>query len=523
MVIFVQIFLLFFVQHAMSFGSPNFKYDWDIVKNLDPKKDTARQIYTELTSNNRCDIPIFNGKVKSKLFREKYWNKSPFLIRGGAIDWPAAKMWTKEYLIEKYGDIYTQIGTSQGIIRNHGTGNKFVKFGDYVKRVWGSRECKDDLRWCGEENNQSKYGEEKYLFDRDNFMKQATKLGIHREMIYPSFFKTSEIASKEYTTSYVKEVRKKFPWAPILGGPTMTSKQLKTATPYMFLTPKYDRLVGVAMHQHTDGWNAQVKGNGSKLWIMYPPQVRPGPEHPIKSKWCCGEDSWFQKYIPDLLADKSHGPGSLKPLFCVQQTGDVLYVPEWWHHGTLSGPGPTGKSGIVGVANQLTQPSGELRFLYFARYLLDAGNHYADEHMLHNITEDGPVGPIHPKFLPYEKQKQALSLLSAGKQLLRHHMKVGSTSSIEATKQLLNTCMEELRRTYDLKSNETNSFKISETAIYKEAKELAEQQLKSVALDAQASAHLANLADLRNETFTALYHIRNGKGCIHIFLELLFP
>jgi hypothetical protein len=58
----------------------------------------------------------------------------------------------------------------------------------------------------------------------------------------------------------------------------MTSKQLKTATPYMFLTPKYDRLVGVAMHQHTDGWNAQVKGNGSKLWIMYPPQVRPGPE-----------------------------------------------------------------------------------------------------------------------------------------------------------------------------------------------------------------------------------------------------
>ena len=410
-------------QTTLGFGN----YDW--VKDLDPEKDLVRQLFTKLTESNECDLPVFHGKISAREFRTKYWNKSPFLIRGGANNWPGKKKWTKDYLIENFGSIRTQIGTSQGIIRNGGQGNEYIGFGDYVENVWGVKDCEDDHRWCGAQDNRSKYDEEKYLFDRQNFMEQAQTLGINMDMNFPAFFRTSEVASKTYSTNHAEEARTKYgidlrriqrprgqqdggeggpggggpggggpggggpggggpggggpggggPGGPNggpggqpgpgagQGGPNGGAppngegqqkapegnerpKELPVSTVYMFLTPKYDRLVGVGMHQHTDGWNAQVTGDGTKLWVMYPPQVRPGPEHPVRRKWCCGEDSWVRKYLAELLADKTYGPGHQKPLLCAQQTGDILYVPEWWNHATLSGPGPTGKSGIAGVA-----------------------------------------------------------------------------------------------------------------------------------------------------------------------------
>ena len=122
-------------------------------------------------------------------FRKKYWNKSPFLVRGGANDWPGRNKWTKEYLISQFGGIQTQIGTSQGIIRNGGQGDEFILFGEYVEKVWGVKDCADDRRWCDyaerHNNHSSIYGEEKYLFDRQNFMQQAQTLGINMDMNFP--------------------------------------------------------------------------------------------------------------------------------------------------------------------------------------------------------------------------------------------------------------------------------------------------------------------------------------------------
>ena len=465
--------------------------DHEIIENLNPDQDIVQQLYETLTTSNRCDIPILEGKLSSRQFRLKYWNKSPVIIRNAAKNWPGATKWTKEYLIDQFGEIRTQYGTSQGIIKNGGQGNEWIDFGDYVENVWGEKECAEDPKWCPvNSKNQSHLGEEKYLFDRENFMKQAALNGINMDMNFPAFFRTSEIASERYAEQSKRQVDEMLGGGGQLrqqprdgNGPDGTGggreKHSTISTVYMFLTPKYERLVGVGLHQHTDGWNAQVAGEGSKLWFMYPPQVRPGPEHPVRRTWCCGEDSWVRHYLPKLLADKTHGPGNLKPLLCTQQTGDIVYIPEWWTHGTLSGQGPTGKSGLVGVASQLVEPSGELRALYQARSLLRQSQEMKDSRVT-NLARN----------------------------MLRDHVKTQSISSQSSQVDLLNSLMEDL---YKMEEEGTSSLSMVEKEEYKEALDLVDSMLKYNKKNGVNHAHASKLANFRNDSSTSLFHIRSGK------------
>ena len=488
--------------------------DWEIVDNLDPNRDTVRQLFEALTTSERCDIPVLEGKLSSREFRLKYWNKSPVIIRNAAKNWPGASKWTKDYLIRKFGGISTQYGTSTGIIRNGGQGNEHIDFGDYVEMVWGKKECANDPRWCpADSTNATLLGEEKYLFDRENFMKKAAVAGINMDMNFPAFFRTAEVASERYSTQHEKKVENLMragnmdgnfqqrpfdelgsgPIAlppdglPRRGGPKLnTARQGKDSdnekpisTVYMFLTPKYERLVGVGMHQHTDGWNAQVAGEGSKLWFLYPPQLRPGPEHPVQREWCCGEDSWIRHYLPTLLADKTRGPGNLKPLLCTQQTGDIVYIPEWWNHGTLSGPGPTGKSGLVGVAAQLVEPSGELRELYQARSMLREAQQMGEQ-----------------------------TLADAARKMFRDHVKKESLYSFASANELLNDLMGKM---YKLEATGANTKLVVDMEEYKEASNLIATALKKDQKNGMIHAHASTMAKFRNDTSKTLFHIRSGK------------
>ncbi len=295
--------------------------------------DEVEALFKELTVEGApCDLPVVEGKLGMREFRLKYWNRSPVVVRGGAKDWPAMRKWTKEYLLERFGMIQTQIGTSNGIIRNGGEGNEYVLFQDYLNEAWKTAEeraheaaaaaeqarakarekaleeeferehgvpdidaddeaavLEDDPEHGvpdidaeeadeaggggrghgngqdrGDGNDEGKgavfdaingsdrrYGEQKYLFDRENFMSQARKRGIFSDIRYPPFFRASELSSLSYKSqSPVVQLKKS------LGmedqqqgqqGPGGASTQ-QPSTTYMFLTP-LDRLVGVGMHQ----------------------------------------------------------------------------------------------------------------------------------------------------------------------------------------------------------------------------------------------------------------------------------
>ncbi|XP_077988437.1 uncharacterized protein LOC144442935 [Glandiceps talaboti] len=80
---------------------------------------------------------------------------------------------------------------------------------------------------------------------------------------------------------------------------------------------------GVSFHKHADAWNGVVYGR--KRWFLYAPQnTPPGGVWPGFSSL-----DWFQHVYP-RLEEKD------KPLECIQEPGEILYLPESFYHATLN-------------------------------------------------------------------------------------------------------------------------------------------------------------------------------------------
>ena len=65
---------------------------------------------------------------------------------------------------------------------------------------------------------------------------------------------------------------------------------------------------------------------GRKLWLLYPPSVGnpPGGFSQLKSAL-----DWYWNVLPRL-------PPSQRPLQCVLQAGESIYVPEGWYHAVVN-------------------------------------------------------------------------------------------------------------------------------------------------------------------------------------------
>lgn len=296
--------------------------DWQV----EVEEDSLTTVFERLTNeaNNHCDFPVVQGKVTPQEFRARYWGKSPVIFRGIANDWPATKKWSKNYLTTKYGNITAMMGTSSSVQKNEGSGDKEVLFSKYLDMTWTT--AADSIPQIDHD-----YEEVDYLFDRHTFMQEAVERGILADVGAIDFFPASDFKRRRKN-----HARK--------------SQHELTAFAYLFLSPFW-LYAGIGFHQHTEGWNAHLAGDGVKLWALYPrgmgdylkeKGVLDGNRH-----WCCNEDSWIHQVLPQVLATSELGPGNSKPLFCTQRKGDVVYLPGGWFHATLSGPG-----GVVGIAEQ---------------------------------------------------------------------------------------------------------------------------------------------------------------------------
>jgi len=81
---------------------------------------------------------------------------------------------------------------------------------------------------------------------------------------------------------------------------------------------------GAPVHFHNAAWNALVYG--SKKWFLYPPHDM------IMSNTQILE--FVEKDLEKFATRRSFNP--VKPLTCVQTSGDILIVPENWGHGVLN-------------------------------------------------------------------------------------------------------------------------------------------------------------------------------------------
>ncbi|KAK3585952.1 hypothetical protein CHS0354_038494 [Potamilus streckersoni] len=80
---------------------------------------------------------------------------------------------------------------------------------------------------------------------------------------------------------------------------------------------------GVSFHKHADAWNGVIYGK--KRWFLYSSQrTPPGGVYPGFT-----QIDWFKKVYPNLT-------DSERPLECIQEEGDILYLPEGTYHGTIN-------------------------------------------------------------------------------------------------------------------------------------------------------------------------------------------
>ncbi|KAH3876399.1 uncharacterized protein LOC127868474 isoform X3 [Dreissena polymorpha] len=80
---------------------------------------------------------------------------------------------------------------------------------------------------------------------------------------------------------------------------------------------------GVSFHKHADAWNGVVFGR--KRWFLYPvEQTPPGGVYPGYTM-----REWIEHIYPTLTAVN-------RPIECIQEPGEILYLPESTYHGTVN-------------------------------------------------------------------------------------------------------------------------------------------------------------------------------------------
>ncbi|XP_041347741.1 uncharacterized protein LOC121367556 isoform X2 [Gigantopelta aegis] len=103
---------------------------------------------------------------------------------------------------------------------------------------------------------------------------------------------------------------------------------------------------GVSFHNHAEAWNGVVYG--SKRWFLYSKETAPpGGVYPGYSQL-----DWFSKVYPVLSETQ-------KPVECVQQAGEIIYLPEGMYHGTIN----IGDTVAVGIQKkEATLPEMKLQY-----------------------------------------------------------------------------------------------------------------------------------------------------------------
>ncbi|CAH1783165.1 unnamed protein product [Owenia fusiformis] len=82
-------------------------------------------------------------------------------------------------------------------------------------------------------------------------------------------------------------------------------------------------LSGVTFHQHADTWNGVIFGH--KRWFLYPPdQTPPGG---VLAGFV--PTDWYTMVYPSLHPED-------KPMECMQNPGEILYLPEYTYHSTIN-------------------------------------------------------------------------------------------------------------------------------------------------------------------------------------------
>lgn len=234
-----------------------------------------------------CGIDRVSGNLSQASFRRLYYKKKPVIItQVEKHDKSFQSIWSKDNLLSMFG---------KRTIHGYGMGFDIVSSGG---RGYGSGGGNGDTHTSGitleyliNHLNDSILG-----FDAGSWIHSIPELYQHTPI--PKYFSS-----------------------------TFTSKaSLTSGNSWLFLSLGGPRN-GVPFHQHGENWFLLIYG--SKLWHIYPPSSN-GP--PTNYDPTMDPFTWHTKVLPYLTPSE-------RPLVCIQNQGDVIYLPAGKLSVSVSGGG----------------------------------------------------------------------------------------------------------------------------------------------------------------------------------------
>ncbi|RKP10009.1 hypothetical protein THASP1DRAFT_7923, partial [Thamnocephalis sphaerospora] len=211
-----------------------------------------------------------HGLTVEAFLREYERPNRPVVLADGARHWPAMQAWTRDALLDHYGDVRFRAERVD------------IRLKDYWR--YAERQCDESPL---------------YLFDR-GFTERCPKMRDEFEV--PPYFR------EDLFSLLGAEARPDYRW--LIVGPARS---------------------GSTFHKDpnaTSAWNAIV--SGAKKWILFPPETLPpgvfANEDESEVTAPVSVMEWFHHYYG--AARRMAQP----PLECVCRAGEVMFVPRgWWH------------------------------------------------------------------------------------------------------------------------------------------------------------------------------------------------
>eukprot|EP00030_Apusomonadida_sp_AF-17_P008040 a845885_49.p1 GENE.a845885_49~~a845885_49.p1 ORF type:complete len:413 (+),score=118.15 a845885_49:106-1239(+) len=231
----------------------------------------------------RCDIPRVEAPNAETFARDFGRPNLPVIITGVASSWPALERWTWAALRRRFGRERVLLGKAS-------SGSAPTTIDEFAAYAASNNEMNP-----------------RYVFDAEF------------EAAHP------EMASEYMLPPYLSQ--NMFDRVPPRYRPPLE---------WLLLGPKRSGTFWHTDPYNTSAWNALLEGR--KLWALFPRTVYapPGvyaselPQHTVK--YCSRDEcrlqsamEWIRKTLP-YLAEHA------RPQLCVQQPGEIIFVPHgWWH------------------------------------------------------------------------------------------------------------------------------------------------------------------------------------------------
>ena len=248
----------------------------------------------------RCNIErVDAAELTRSDFDARFWHKQPVLITGLAASWPAMNgAWSRRAFMARFGERLVASSPAQ-------------LFATFDTDSHEKRRLADLLRLMRD-------GSEIAVFDGE-------LLGRNRAMRADLDLDNAIQAAPERGegASWKRGERRPLPFylSPAHGG-----------SQYPALTISGDSH-GIPFHTHGDGWLAVVAGR--KRWFMWAHEDMPSEVAHAFNPLNTTTHDWARAPGPGgYRALRAARPEALRE--CVQESGDIMYVPEGWYHATLN-------------------------------------------------------------------------------------------------------------------------------------------------------------------------------------------